>query len=261
MTVHQPTTEHTDFTDDPAELGQFTPDRVTLHRCPCATESAALRPADRRGRIVADPDWGDHQTVTCPQCGRYGRLDPTDPDTGVVAVIGVAPLPAGCDDCGARRGEPCLHPFCPGQDVLDLDTNLDPHACAGGGDRVARTYTVDGLRADLPSTIRIWRFWASRALLPGTGASRSGALRSTVQATTEVWRLRRGLRRGPVQFVSTADVDHVDVAELLAYLGGRGSIADQQHALFALRIAQGWGDSVAIALVDAAAVWQGPAPF
>ncbi|ALL79696.1 hypothetical protein AD006_31570 (plasmid) [Pseudonocardia sp. EC080610-09] len=254
MTDHHSTTE--DSTGDTGELGRFLPDgRVTLHRCPCATEAAALRPADRRGRIMSDPDWDTHQTVTCPQCGRYGRLDPTDTAHAPVAVLGIAPLPAGCDDCGATRGEPCRQPFCPGQDLLDPAPADDQDACAGGGG-VAVPYTARGLLMKLPSTMRIWRYWASRALHPGNADWRRGALRSTAQATVEVWRLRRGLRNGPVEIVSTADVGHVDVAELFDHLAGRVGTAGQHHALFALRIAQGWGDSVAIDLVDAAAVWR-----
>ncbi|ALE76796.1 hypothetical protein FRP1_28795 (plasmid) [Pseudonocardia sp. EC080625-04] len=249
---------------DPAALGQFTLGNDTLYRCVCSTEPARLHLADVRGRIVADPTWDQHRTITCSGCGRYGRLDPTDPDRGAVAVLGVAPLPASCDECGAERGEACRYPFCPGQDLLDLDPTVDPPAydeCDAGGEDAALTYTAAELIAELPSTTLIWRYWASRALHPCSGHSRSGALRSTAQATAEVWRLRRELRHGPAQIVSTAQVDHSDVAELLEYLAGHGSTADQHRALFTLRISQGWGDSVALDLVDAAAVWQGPDPF
>ena len=82
-----------------------------------------------------------------------------------------------------------------------------------------------------------------------------------MQATREARRLRRGLRRGPATV--TAGADDGDVCELLEFLGGRGGTLDQQQAVFALRVVQGWGDSTAAELFDAAAVWraEGRAPF
>lgn len=260
MTIDRHTRENA---EDPAALGQFIPDRVTVHRCPCSTESSALAPADRQGRIVADPDWGEHQTVTCGRCGRYGQLDPDDPDNGVVAVLGVAPLPAGCGDCGAERGDPCREPFCPGQDVLHPDLDTIPAQRGTGGDPATEpvVYSAAALRAGVPSTARLWRYWASQVLDPGSRGH--GALRSAAQATSEARRLRRGLRRGPATIRGEADVDDGDIEELLEFLGGRGGPGDQQQALFALRLTQGWGDSVAAQLLDAAAIWRaaGPAPF
>ncbi|BBG05798.1 MULTISPECIES: hypothetical protein [Pseudonocardia] len=255
MTVHDPTTEPA---QDPAALGEFIPDRVTVHRCPCSTRSAVLHPADRAGRIMADPDWSEHQSVTCGQCGRYGRLDPDDPENATVVVLGRAPLPAGCRECGAEHGEPCREPFCPGQDVLDPHPGLDHPA-----DGEPAVYQAAALLGDVPSTTRIWRHWASRLLDPSSGRRGREAARSAVEATREARRLRRGLRRGPVTVATAAEADHGDVCELLEFLGGRGGVRDQQEAVFALRVVQGWGDSMAAELLDAAAVWRagGRAPF
>ena len=253
MSVHDPTTEPA---QDPAALGEFVPDRVTVHRCPCSTRSVALHPADRAGRIVADPDWSEHQTVTCGQCGRYGRLDPDDPENATVVVLGRAPLPAGCRDCGAEHGEPCREPFCPGQDLLDPHPGL-----AHPADGEPAVSQAAALLGDVPSTTRIWRHWASQQLDPSSGRTGREAARSAVEATREARRLRRGLRRGPATV--TAGADDGDVCELLEFLGGRGGTLDQQQAVFALRVVQGWGDSTAAELFDAAAVWraEGRAPF
>lgn len=253
MTVHDPTTEPAQTA---ATLGEFIPDRVTVHRCPCSTRSVALHPADRAGRIVADPDWGEHQTVTCGQCGRYGRLAPDDPENATVVVLGRAPLPAGCRDCGAEHGEPCREPFCPGQDVLDPHPGLNHPA-----DGDPAVYQAAALLGDVPSTTRIWRHWASRLLDPSSGRRARAAARSAMQATREARRLRRGLRRGPATV--TAGADDGDVCELLEFLDGRGGVGDQQQAVFALRVVQGWDDSTAAELLAAAAVWQaeGRAPF
>lgn len=250
--------------EHPAPLGQFLPDRVTLHRCPCSTTSAALQAADRHGRMVADPDWSEHQTVACRRCGRYGQLDPDDPDNGAVTVLGVAPLPAGCAECGADRSEPCREPFCPGQDVLDPHTGDEPiPATHQGREAFTGPYAVDALRAQVPSTARIWRHWASQAIDPCTRGWGRGALRSALEATRDARRLRRGLRRGPATIQPRADADDVDIEELLEFLGGRGGTGDQQQAVFALRVVEGWGDSMADELLDAAAIWRvnGPAPF
>lgn len=254
MSVHDPTTEPA---QDPAALGKFVPDRVTVHRCPCSTRSVALHPADRAGRIVADPDWGEHQSVTCGQCGRYGRLDPDDPENATVVVLGRAPLPAGCRDCGAEHGEPCREPFCPGQDVLDPHPGLDPD---DGEPAVSQAAALLG---DVPSTTRIWRHWASQQLDPSSGRRGREAARAAIEAAREARRLRRGLRRGPATVAPAAEADDGDVCELLEFLGGRGGTLDQQQAVFALRVVQGWGDSTAAELFDAAAVWraEGRAPF
>ena len=255
MSVHDPTTEPA---QDPAALGEFVPDRVTVHRCPCSTRSVALHPADRAGRIVADPDWSEHQTVTCGQCGRYGRLDPDDPENATVVVIGRATLPAGCRDCGAEHGEPCREPFCPGQDLLDPHPGL-----AHPADGEPAVSQAAALLGDVPSTTRSWRHWASQQLDPSSGRTGREAARSAVEATREARRLRRGLRRGPATVATAAAADDGDVCELLEFLGGRGGTLDQQQAVFALRVVQGWGDSTAAELFDAAAVWraEGRAPF
>lgn len=261
------TTDHHTRGEGTAPLGQFLPDRVTLHRCPCSITSAALQAADRHGRMVADPDWGEHQTVACRRCGRYGQLDPGAPDNGAVPVLGVAPLPAGCTECGAEHREPCREPFCPGQDVLDGDphTGYEPSPAAPQvrGGFTAGPYAAEALLAAVPSTTRIWRHWASQALDPSIRAGDRAALRSAVQATRDARRLRRGLRRGPATIQTRAEADDVDIEELLEFLGGRGGTLDQQQAVFALRVVQGWGDSMAAELLDAAAIWRvnGRAPF
>ncbi|MFP5070934.1 hypothetical protein ACLFMI_14875 [Pseudonocardia nantongensis] len=253
------TNHHARGGDEP--LGQFIPDRVTVHRCPCSPTSEALQVADRQGRMVPDPDWSEHQTVACRRCGRFGQLDPDDPDNGAVTVLGVAPLPARCTECGAERGEPCREPFCPGQDILDPHPGYEPiPATHQGSEAFTGPYAAEALRSQVPSTTRIWRHWASRAIDPSLRAWGRPALRSAVQATGEARRLRRGLRCGPATIQTRAAADDVDIEELLEFLGG---IGDQQQAVFALRVVQGWGDSVAAELLDAAAIWHvdGRAPF
>ncbi|WP_224404204.1 hypothetical protein [Pseudonocardia sp. ICBG1034] len=237
---------------DAAALGQFTLGSDTLYRCVCSTGPARLHLADERGRIVADPTWDQHRTITCSGCGRYGRSDPDDRAREAVPVLGIAPLPAGCSDCGAETAEPCRNPFCPGQDVLDP---VDP-------DSESVAYSSTALLSAVPPTSAIWRYWASQAINPDR-RDRAAELRSAVQATREAWRLRRGLRRGPGTIWSAALTDGLDINELMDCLSGRCSHSDQKQALFALRMTRGWGASVGADLIDAAAIVQaeGHAPF
>lgn len=274
MSAHHHTTDNS---PGPGSLGRFTLG-VSGYRCPCSLEHAGLYPADVRGRIVADPDWAQHHTVTCGGCGRYGHLA-DDTGTGVVPVRGVAALPAPCTDCGAERGQPCRDPFCPGQDVLDPVGESDPDEDRGlesvagqlctSADPPAEpvVYDVAALRAAVPSTTRIWRSWASQALDPfGPHRGRVVALRWAAQAAVEARRLRRGLASGPTTIRSgTEDTasDDTDLAELLDVLGGRGGTTGQAQAVQALRRARSWTMTVAAQLLDAAAIWRaaGRAPF
>ncbi|AEA28909.1 hypothetical protein Psed_6838 (plasmid) [Pseudonocardia dioxanivorans CB1190] len=182
-----------------------------------------------------------------------------------MVVLGIAPLPAGCSDCGAEHGEPCRESFCPGQDVLDPHPGLGPDAGGEAADEPAE-YRAAALLGDVPSTARIWRHWVSQLIDPLSGRGGRGgreAARAAIEATRESRWLRRGLRRSPAVIATAAEVDDADITELLEFLGGRGGMLDQQQAVFALRVVQGWGDSTAAELLDAAAVWraEGRAPF